>query len=96
MKRSTLLKTETPTDSEKIDWLRLTRTEHIGPVTFYQLMARFGSAAQALDALPELSKRGGRARPLIAAVILLPHHSCAVSCRRSESKPNLLSSKSAP
>ncbi len=67
MKRNTLLKTETPTDSEKIDWLRLSRTEHIGPVTFYQLMARFGSAAQALDALPELSKRGGRARPLIAA-----------------------------
>lgn len=65
MKRNTLLKTETPTDSEKIDWLRLTRTENVGPVTFYQLIARYGSAAKAIEALPELSRRGGRAKPLI-------------------------------
>ena len=49
---------------EKLDWLRLIRSENVGPVTFYQLLARFGSAAAALEALPEIARRGGRDRPL--------------------------------
>ncbi len=47
------------TDPERRDWLRLTRTERVGPVTFHNLIARFGSAAMALDALPDMAKRGG-------------------------------------
>ena len=39
-----------------MDWLRLSRTESVGPVTFYALLRRFGSAAAALDALPRLSR----------------------------------------
>lgn len=54
-------------DQERIDWLRLIRTEHVGPVTFYQLLRRYGTAADALKALPELAKRGGRKKPLVAA-----------------------------
>jgi DNA processing protein len=50
--------------AERLDWLRLIRTENIGPVTFYQLLTRFGSAEAAVDALPELARRGGRNRPL--------------------------------
>src|SRR5215467_13797040 len=50
--------------AEKLDWLRLIRSENVGPVTFYQLLARFGSAAPALDALPEIARRGGRRSPL--------------------------------
>jgi|SRR5579883_135310 len=50
--------------SEKLDWLRLIRTDNVGPVSFYQLLARFGSAAAALEALPEMARRGGRERPL--------------------------------
>jgi len=50
--------------SEKLDWLRLIRSENVGPVTFYQLLARFGSAAAALDALPDIARRGGRRNPL--------------------------------
>jgi DNA processing protein len=50
--------------SERIDWLRLIRTENVGPVTFFQLLRRFGSAAAALDALPSLANRGGRSAPL--------------------------------
>jgi DNA processing protein len=46
-------------DSERRDWLRLSRTEHVGPVTFHALVARFGSAAAALDAIPHMAKRGG-------------------------------------
>jgi DNA processing protein len=49
---------------EKIDWLRLSRSENVGPITFHQLLTRYGSAAAALAALPELAERGGRGRPL--------------------------------
>ena len=48
--------------SEKLDWLRLIRSENVGPITFYKLLERFGSATAAIEALPELSKRGGRKR----------------------------------
>jgi DNA processing protein len=50
--------------AERLDWLRLIRTENVGPVTFYQLLRRFGSAAAALEALPALANRGGRGAPL--------------------------------
>ncbi|HKW55268.1 MAG TPA: DNA-protecting protein DprA, partial [Stellaceae bacterium] len=50
--------------AEKLDWLRLIRSENVGPVTFYQLLARYGSAAAALEALPEVARRGGRDRAL--------------------------------
>jgi DNA processing protein len=43
------------------DWLRLARTEAVGPVTFDQLIRRFGEPAKALAALPDLARRGGRA-----------------------------------
>jgi DNA processing protein len=46
--------------AERLDWLRLIRTENVGPVTFYQLLRRFGSAGAALEALPSLATRGGR------------------------------------
>ncbi|RAK61530.1 DNA-protecting protein DprA [Phenylobacterium hankyongense] len=48
------------TDAERRDWLRLARTENVGPVTFAQLVGRFGSAGKALAALPDLARRGGR------------------------------------
>ena len=41
--------------------LRLIRTESIGPITYRQLMARFGSADAALRAMPDLARKGGRA-----------------------------------
>lgn len=49
---------------ERLNWLRLIRSENVGPVTFRQLMNRYGGAAAALDALPELAARGGRKRPI--------------------------------
>ncbi|HEX6859304.1 MAG TPA: DNA-processing protein DprA [Caulobacteraceae bacterium] len=51
-------------DAERLAWLRLARTENVGPVTFEQLVGRYGSASKALAALPELSRRGGRIKPL--------------------------------
>ncbi len=49
------------TDAERIDWLRLARTHQVGPVTFFALLGRFGSAAASLDALPMLARQAGRA-----------------------------------
>ena len=46
-------------DSERRAWLRLARTEHVGPVTFASLIARFGSARAAIVELPRLARRGG-------------------------------------
>jgi DNA processing protein len=51
-------------DAERRDWLRLARTENVGPVTFDQLIQRFGTAGKALAALPDLARRGGRASGL--------------------------------
>ena len=50
--------------AERLDALRLARTENVGPITFRRLVDRFGSAGAALLALPDLACRGGRARPL--------------------------------
>jgi DNA processing protein len=46
-------------DTERRAWLRLARTQNVGPVTFAQLIARFGSATAALKEVPRLVKRGG-------------------------------------
>lgn len=48
------------TDAQRLDWLRLIRTDGIGPRTFRGLINRFGSASAALDALPDLTKRAGK------------------------------------
>jgi DNA processing protein len=53
--------------AEKRDWLRLIRSERIGPVTFFRLIERFGSAGAALERLPELARRGGGPAPVVFA-----------------------------
>ncbi|HEU5276616.1 MAG TPA: DNA-processing protein DprA, partial [Xanthobacteraceae bacterium] len=56
------------TDSQRLDWLRLIRSENVGPRTFRVLMDRYGSARAALAALPELARRGGaHANPRICS-----------------------------
>lgn len=47
-------------DRQRLDWLRLIRSESIGPRSFRSLMNRFGGAAAALEALPELARQAGR------------------------------------
>jgi DNA processing protein len=46
-------------DAQRVDWLRLIRSQGIGPRTFRELLNHFGGAAAALDALPGLARRGG-------------------------------------
>src|SRR5471032_3034015 len=52
-------------DEERLAWLRLWRSEQIGPATFRRLLQSFGGAKAALERLPDLSRRG-RGRPLTA------------------------------
>lgn len=51
-----------------IDRIRLARSPGIGPVTFRQLLQRFGTPAAAIAALPDLARRGGGRDPRIASV----------------------------
>ena len=46
--------------SERTDWLRLIRSENVGPITFFHMLAHYGSAGAALEALPALAGRGGK------------------------------------
>jgi DNA processing protein len=51
------------TSEQRIDWLRLIRSDNVGPRTFRSLVNHFGSARAALERLPDLARRGGAARP---------------------------------
>jgi DNA processing protein len=53
------MKTKSLSDSERRAWLRLARTQNVGPVTFAELIRRFGSASEALSEVPRLARRGG-------------------------------------
>ena len=49
-------------DTERLDRLRLIRSDNVGPRTFRSLLNHFGDARAALDRLPDLARRGGAAR----------------------------------
>jgi DNA processing protein len=49
-------------DEQRLDWLRLIRSENVGPRTFRSLLNHFGGAKAALSALPDLARRGGASR----------------------------------
>ena len=53
---------------ELLDRLRLIRSANIGPVTYFQLIQRFGTPAAALKAIPELALKGGGKAPQLADI----------------------------
>ena len=56
---------QAPLDApQRLACLRLIRSDNVGPVTFRELINHFGGAVQALEALPELSRKGGRRQAL--------------------------------
>ncbi len=57
----------TLTDAQRLDWLRLIRSDNVGPRTFRALINRYGGAREALAALPDLARRGGATRPIRVA-----------------------------
>ena len=52
------------TDAERIDRLRLIRSDNVGPRTFRSLLHHCGSARAALARLPDLAPRGGATRAM--------------------------------
>jgi DNA processing protein len=51
-------------DQERLDRLRLIRSDNVGPRTFRSLVNHFGSAGAALEALPDLARRGRAREPI--------------------------------
>lgn len=54
-------------ERERFDWLRLSRSENVGPRTFAFLLKRYGTARAALGALPGLSASAKAGRPIRGA-----------------------------
>jgi DNA processing protein len=50
-------------EEQRLDWLRLIRSDNVGPRTFRDLVNNYGGARAALGALPGLARRGGAAGP---------------------------------
>lgn len=55
-------------DAQRLACLRLIRTEHVGPVSFRALINEFGGATEALAALPDLVRQGGRRQVRICSL----------------------------
>lgn len=58
------LEKKTLSSDEKLAWLRLIRSENVGPKTFFQLLKLYGTAEKALDAMPAMSQRGGKSKAI--------------------------------
>ena len=50
-------------DAERLDWLRLIRSENVGPITFFQLLEHYGTAGDAPAAFPGPPRPRGRRGP---------------------------------
>jgi DNA processing protein len=59
----------TLTERQRLSWLRLIRSDNVGPATFRELINNCGSAERAIEMLPELSKRGGSRRKIRIASV---------------------------
>lgn len=64
---------------DQFDQLRLIRSPNIGPVSYRQLIARFGNAKAALEALPDLVMRGGGKRAEVASAASIEQEMRAVA-----------------
>lgn len=49
---------------ERIDWLRLIRSENVGPITFFALLGHFGTVGEALAGVPGMARRGGNRKAI--------------------------------
>lgn len=61
-----------------LDRLRLIRSVNIGPITYFQLLRRYGTPAAALAAIPELALRGGGKAPVLANIADIAREVAAV------------------
>lgn len=56
-------------DRQRLSWLRLYRSDNVGPATFRDLINHCGSAETALEMLPHMASRAGRKRAIRIASI---------------------------
>lgn len=61
-----------------IDRIRLIRTQSIGPIAYRQLLMRFGTAGSAIEALPDLARRGKGRTPAVMPVAMAERERAAV------------------
>lgn len=54
-------------DEDRLARLQLIRSDNVGPATYRDLVAHFGSASAALEAVPDLARRGGRSIRIASA-----------------------------
>ena len=92
-------------DAQRFDWLRLIRSENVGPRTFRALLNHAGGAGAAIDLLPELARRGGARRDIRVATadeverelaLALKHGVRFVAMGEPEYPPALRACDSAP
>jgi len=65
-----VIEKRTLADAERRDWLRLFRSENVGPATFLTLIEHFDDAGRAIEAAPDLSRCGGRKRAIRIAPVI--------------------------
>ncbi|MCK0149417.1 DNA-processing protein DprA [Marivita sp. S6314] len=82
------------TEDQKVDWLRLLRSRRVGISTFYRLMGEYGSAATALDHLPEIARAAGVENYAVcpegvvqAELTAARQHSAQLLCRGDDNYP---------
>lgn len=56
---------QSDTHTHLVDCIRLIRSENVGPITFFQLIKRFGTPGHALEAIPDMAARGGSKKPIV-------------------------------
>lgn len=88
-------------EAERIDWIRLSRTPRVGPVTFFQLIGKFGSAANALAELPRLVRKGGAPKPpskdlVVKEIEDTRSYGARIVCAIEPAYPKLLSALQSP
>ncbi len=87
------------TDQQRLSWLRLCRSDHVGPIAFRDLINHYGSAQAALEAVPELARRGGAAKRMRIATVEEAEremtqcavHGAQILCKGERGYPNWLS-----
>ena len=52
------------TNQEKINWIRLARSQNVGPATFFRLLNIFDNAQNALENIANYSTKGGKQKPI--------------------------------
>src|SRR5580658_7859618 len=77
------------TDAQRLDWLRLIRSENVGPRTFRTLLNHYGSAGAALAALPELARLVA-ARELGVTLVALGEPDYPMRLREIDDAPPLI------